>query len=55
MRRTFGSICCIFCELKKGVRGRRYQLCSGGSRCSGGRRPVNARPGTTFWTEVVNV
>ena len=48
-----GSNAAIFAGLKYGLSARRYGVCSGGSRWSGGRRPVNAIFGTTFCTVVV--
>ena len=53
--RSRGSSCRIFSGVKYGLSAARYGVCSGGSRWSGGRLPVNASFGTTFWTVVVNV
>ena len=51
--RSAGSIRAIFSAVKYGFSAARYGVCSGGSRWSGGRRPVKASFGTTFWTDVV--
>jgi len=50
---SIGSNAVIFSGRKYGLSARRYGVCSGGSRWSGGLRPVNATFGTTFCTVVV--
>jgi DNA-binding LacI/PurR family transcriptional regulator len=53
--RVFGSNNSARSGESSGLSARRYGVCSGGSRWSGGRLPVKATLGTTFCTDVMKV